>query len=80
MKKIINSYLVKFDTFSGFNNAFYVNKLYLINNNLFLNQPINNTQSPLIQEDGMKGYVIENIIIKKKKKIKKKLKKKYKTK
>ena len=71
---------MKLDTPPDLNNTFYINKLHLINNNPFLNQSIDNIQSSPIQKDGMKGYVMKNIMIKKKKKIEKRLKKKYKIK
>ena len=37
VKKIINSHLIKFDILSGLNNAFHVNKLRLVNDDLLLN-------------------------------------------
>ena len=80
MKKIVNSYLVKLDISSGFNNVFYVNKLHLINNNSLPNQPIDDIQPPPIQENKIKGYMMENIITEKKRKVGKELKKEYKVK
>ena len=53
------------------NNAFYINKLHLININLLLNQPVDNMQSPPIQKNRKKGFIIKNIIIEVKNKKKK---------
>ena len=80
IKKVINLYLMKFNISLGLNNAFYINKLYLINNNPLLNQFINDTQPSPIQKNRIKEYIIKNIIAEKKRKIKKRLKKEYKMK
>ena len=55
----------------GLNNVFYINKLHLINANLFSNQPMDDTQPPPIQKDKKEGFMIKDIIIKIKNKKKK---------
>ena len=71
---------MKLNTFSNLNNTFYINKLCLTNNNPLLNQFMNDTQPPPIQKNEMEGYIVKNIIIKKKRKVEKRSKKKYKIK
>ena len=46
----------------GFNNAFYVDKLYLININFFLNQSVDDVQFSLIQKNRKEKFVVEDIM------------------
>ena len=66
--------------FRDINDLFYIDKLCLINNDLFFNQLVNDLQSPSIQKNSMKGFIIKNIMTKTIIKIKRKQKKKYKMK
>ena len=68
---------MKFDTSKDLNNTFYVNKLHLINVDLFLNQSVDNMQFLLIQKNKKERFIIENIMIKIKNKKRRKQKKQY---
>ena len=68
---------MKLDIFLGFNDIFYINKLYLTNNNPLLNQFVDDTQPPLIQEDGVEEYMVEDIMAEKKRKVGRGSKKEY---
>ena len=77
IKKILNSYLVKLDTPKGINDVFYVNKLCAASINLFFNQLIDDTQPPLIQNNGEDEWIVEEIMAEIKKKKGREWEKKY---
>ena len=66
MKKVVNSHLIKFDIPSDLNDIFYINKLCLVNDDPLSNQSIDDIQFLPIQKNRVKGYVMENIMAKKK--------------
>ena len=53
---------MKLDIFKNINNSFYVDKLYLANNDSFSSQPINDLQPPSIQKDNIEKFIIKDII------------------
>ena len=64
----------------GLNNAFYINKLCLINTNPFLSQFMDDIQLFSIQKNKKERFIIKDIITKIKNKKEKKWKKQYKIK
>ena len=61
----------------GFNNTFYVDKLYLANINSLPSQPKDDMQSPPIQKDKKEGFVVEDIMTEVKNKKRRGWKKQY---
>ena len=51
IKKILNLYLIKLDILKDINDAFYINKLYVLIIDFFSSQLVDNTQSFLIQDN-----------------------------